>query len=94
MIYVSIFRPKILYGSEGWVDSGDSMNDLEVAGITISGVSRRDQWENRISNDNVRDGLNVVSLDEVARMSRLRWTGHVLRMKTVVGSVKNDLKGA
>ena len=47
----------------------------------ISGVSRRNQWENRITNENIRDDLNVESVEEVARKSRLRWYGHVERME-------------
>src|SRR3978361_1078345 len=47
----------------------------------ISGVSRRDQWENRISNEVIRADLDIDSVDEVARRSRLRWYGHVERME-------------
>lgn len=66
------------HGKESWVDSNDLMHDLEVADMKvlqmISGVSRRDQWQNRISNENVRvrDGLNVDSVEEAAGKSRLR----------------------
>ncbi|XP_031634412.1 uncharacterized protein LOC116347821, partial [Contarinia nasturtii] len=84
LIHQSIFRPTILYGSESWVDSQNLIHGLEVADMKvlrmISGVSRRDQWENRIRNERIRDDLNAVSVDEVARMSRLRWFGHVQRM--------------
>lgn len=47
---------------------------------TISGVSRRDQWENRIANENIRDDLKVNLVEEVAKKSRLTWYGHVDRM--------------
>src|SRR3978361_913526 len=84
MIHWSIFRPTILYGSESWVCSRNLIHDLEGADMKvlrmISGVSRRDQWENRIRNERIREDLNVDSIDEAARKSRLRWFGHVRRM--------------
>jgi hypothetical protein len=73
-----------LYGSESWVDSGYLVYDLEVADMNvarmISGTSRRDQWENRIHNEDIRNELGIDSIDEAARKSRLRWYGQTLRM--------------
>lgn len=46
--------------------------DMKVLRI-ISGVSRRDQWANRISNESVCDGLKVDSVVEIARKSQLKW---------------------
>lgn len=70
MIHRSIYRPAIMYGSESWIDSGNLVHDLEVADMkvvrTISGISRRNQWENRIRNDSVRSDLNFESVEEVA----------------------------
>ena len=84
LIHKAIFRPTIMYGSESWVDSGYLIHDLEVADMNvarmISGTSRRDQWENRIRNDDIRSELGIDSIDEAARKSRLRWYGHTLRM--------------
>lgn len=84
VIHQSIFRPTVLYGSESWVDCGYLIHDLEVADMNvlrmIAGTSRRDQWENRISNDDIRTSLCVNSVDEAARINRLRWFGQVQRM--------------
>lgn len=84
LIHKAIFRPTLMYGSESWVDSGNIFQDLEVADMNvarmISGTSRRDQWENRIRNDDIRCELGIDSIDEAARKSRLRWYGHTLRM--------------
>lgn len=84
MIHRSIFRPTIMYGSESWVDSNNLIHELEVADMKvlrmIACVSRWDQWENRITNESIREDLNVDSVDEAARKSRLRWFGHVRRM--------------
>ena len=87
LIHKSIFRPTILYGSESWVDSGCLINDLEVADMNvlrlISGVSRRDQWEQGIHNEDIRTVFEIESVEEMARRSRLRWYGHVERMNEV-----------
>jgi len=84
LIHKAIFRTTVLYGSESWVDSGYLVYDLEVADMNvarmISGTSRRDQWENRIHNEDIRNELGIDSIDEAARKSRLRWYGQTLRM--------------
>lgn len=104
MIHGSIFRPTVLYGSESWVDSNNLIHGLEVADMkvlrAISGVSRRDQWDNRIRNKKVREDLNVESIEEAARKSRLRWFGHVQRMnesrlpKLILNAEVNGQRGS
>ena len=73
-----------MYGSESWTDTGTTIHKLEVADMKvlrlISGVSRRDQWEDEISNEAIRRDLGINSIEEVARQARLRWYGHVSRM--------------
>jgi len=83
-IHRSIFRPTILYGSESWVDCGYLVHDLEVSDMrilkSIAKVNRREQWDNHIRNDDFRENLGVTSVEKAARVSRLRWYGHVQRM--------------
>ena len=55
------------------------MSDTKVLWM-ISGVSRGDQWENRVRNERIRKDLNVDLIDEAARKSILRWFEHVQRM--------------
>ena len=47
----------------------------------IARVNRREQWDNHITNDNIRENLGVTSVEEAARVSRLRWFWHVERMR-------------
>ena len=83
-IHRAIYRPTIMYGSESWVDCGYLVHDLEVADMriirSIARVNRREQWENHIRNEDIRESLGVASVEEAARVSRLRWFGHVQRM--------------
>ena len=84
-VHRAIFRPILMYGSESWVDTGSIIDKLEVTDMRvlrmISGVSKWDQWHERISNDTIRNRLGVTDIDEAARQSRLRWWGHVQRME-------------
>src|SRR6202000_2297969 len=76
-IHRSIFRPTILYGSESWVDCGYLVHELEVSDINvlrrIARVNRREQWDDHIRNDDIRENLGVTTVEEAARVSRLRW---------------------
>jgi len=80
-IHRPIFQPTILYGSEGWVDCGYLVHDLDVSDMrnlrSIAKVIRREQWDNHIKNKDIMDNLGV-SVE--ARASRLRWIGLVRRV--------------
>lgn len=84
-IHRSIFRPTILYGSESWVDCGYLVHDLEVADMNVlrmvAKTSRRQQWDEHIRNEDIRENLGVSSVEEAVRVSRLRWFEHVQRMQ-------------
>ena len=72
-IHRSMYRPTVLYGSESWVDRRYLVHDLEVSDMrvlrSIAGVNRREQWENHITNDVIRENLKVDSVEEAARVS-------------------------
>src|SRR6201995_2497319 len=82
-IHRSIFRPTIVYGSESWVDCEYLVHDLEVSDMRVlrrvAGVNRREQWDNHIRNDDIRENWRVSSVEEGTRCSRLRWFGNVQR---------------
>lgn len=75
LIHNAIFRPTIMYGSESWVDSGYLIQDLEVADMNvarmISGTSRRDQWENRIHNEDIRNELGIDLIDKATKVPEI-----------------------
>ena len=74
-IHKSIFRPTILYGSESWVDCGYLVHDLEVSDMnvlrSIARVNRREQWDNHIRNDDIRENLGVTSVEGAARVQMM-----------------------
>ena len=83
-VHRAVFRPTLMYGSESWIDNGNLVDKMEVADMRvlrmISGVSRWRQWQDRISNDTIREDLIVKSVKEASVQARLRWWGHVQRM--------------
>ena len=48
----------------------------------IAKTSRRQQWDEHFRNEDIRVNLGVNSVEEAARISRLRWFGHVQRMQS------------
>src|ERR1700761_821 len=49
--------------------------------FSVARVNRREQWDDYIRNDDIRESLGVTSVEEAARVSRLRWFGHVQRIR-------------
>ena len=82
IVYKSILKPILLYGSENWSLTMKTESKLQAAKMRmlrlIKGVKRRDS----IRNVNIREELQVRPLlDEIER-NKLRWFGHVKRMDT------------
>src|SRR6201990_2946078 len=48
----------------------------------IAKTSRRQQWDEHIRNEDIRVDLGVDSVEEAARVSRLRWFRHVQWMQS------------
>ena len=80
IIYRTILKPLLLYGSEVWSLTSKTESRLQAAEMRvlrlIKGVTRRD----RIRNTQIRKDLNIVPLLEDIERSKLRWYGHVMRM--------------
>jgi len=96
IIHKVIFRPTLMYGSESWVDLGNFVHKLEVidmrANRMIAEKSRWNEWQDRISNDSIRNrniqrmGNNrlqkqIICAGNVGKRSRgrprRRWLGSV-----------------
>ena len=81
IIYQSILKPILLYGSEVWSLTAKTESKLRAAEMRvlrmIKGVTRREKIRNTI----IRRELNVTSLLEEVERKQLRWYGHVMRME-------------
>ena len=86
LMYRAIVLPALLYGAETWpIKAGHirRLNTFHHQCIrTILGISRCEQWEERLSSASLSELTGVdVDMVDVIRKHRLRWLGHVARMK-------------
>ena len=76
-----MIKPVMLYGVECWTVTKKEEQILETTEMQmlrrIKGVTRRD----KIRSVDIRRELGVNDIKEKAREIRLRWYGHVMRMK-------------
>lgn len=80
IIYKTILRPVLTYGSETWTLTDRMKSKIQAAEMRvlrmIKGVTRCD----RLRNEDIRKELEVESILEFVERSQLRWFGHVMRM--------------
>lgn len=79
LIYKTIIRPVLMYGSETWAVTQKNVHTIQVAEMKMlrwmCGVTRLD----KIRNEYVRGSLGVRDIADKLQESRLRWYGHVKR---------------
>ena len=80
--YSTVVRPVMTYSSKCWAVKYDHKQKLSVAEMKMlrmmCGVIR---WD-RLRNECVRASVGVDSIIDRLAQSRLRWCGHVSRMKS------------
>ena len=80
IIYSTILRPILTYGSESWSLTTKLKSRIGAAEMKvlrcIKGVTRRD----RIRNKQIREELGIDDIIEIIEGNQLRWYGHVRRM--------------
>ncbi|KAJ2943370.1 hypothetical protein O0L34_g12180 [Tuta absoluta] len=79
LVYKSMIRPVLTYGSETWALTQRQVQSIHVAEMKMlrwmCGVTRLD----KIRNEYVRGSLGVRDIADKLQESRLRWYGHVKR---------------
>ena len=80
-IYKTVVRPALLYGTETWATTRGQEARLEVNEMRMlrwmCGVTRRD----KIRSEHIRGTTGVVQASKKITEKRLKWYGHVRRMK-------------
>lgn len=78
--YKTMAVPTLLYGSETWVDKTSYRNNIQSAEMrflrSVKGYSLKD----KIRNEEIRQKLNIFSVNERIFQNRINWKNHVLRM--------------
>ncbi|XP_049886259.1 uncharacterized protein LOC126380707 [Pectinophora gossypiella] len=92
LVYKSMIRPVLTFGSETWAVTQRQVQTIQVAEMKIlrwmCGVTMLD----KIRNEYVRGSLGVRDISEKLQESRLRWFGHVKRRPPdYVGNVTANL---
>ena len=80
-VYKTVVRPALLYGAETWATIRGQEARLEVNEMRMlrwmCGVTRTDN----IRNEHIRGTTRVVQASKKITEKRLKWYGHVKRMK-------------
>ncbi len=76
-VYKIVIRPALLYGAETWATTrGLEVNEMRML-RWMCGVTRRD----KIRNEHIRGTTRVLQASKKITEKRLKWYGHVRRMK-------------
>ena len=75
--YRTAIRPAMLYGAECWPTKIRHVQQLSVAEMRMLRWIYGHTRMARVRNDNIRDHLEVASIEEKLVQHRLRWFGHV-----------------
>ena len=86
MVYCAVVMAVLLYGAESWVNKRAVTRKLESFNNKclrrILGITKAQQRTGRITSAEVRRRFGVEEmLEDVVAAKRLRWAGHVARMK-------------
>ena len=80
-VYKTVVRPALVYGADTWAttrgqEARQEVNEMRMMRWTC-GVTRRDT----IRNEHIRGTTRVVQASKNITEKRLKWYGHVRRMK-------------
>jgi Reverse transcriptase (RNA-dependent DNA polymerase) len=88
IVYKTIYRPILTYGSETWVLTPNMKSKIQAVEMKylrgVKGISRRD----RIRNMDIREELQIEPIHEYIQKKQLNWWGHVQRMSGKIPTKK------
>jgi hypothetical protein len=87
-IYTSIIRPILIYGCEVWITTSVTQRRLRIfenkIWRRICGPirdPRTDQWRRKF-NQELKEELNIVTVNGFLKSQRIKWLGHVMLRNT------------
>lgn len=79
-LYKTIYRPSLTYGSETWVMNQRAKSKIQATEMRflrrVEGVTRLD----KIRNEQIRENLQIESIQNTIDKKQLAWYGHLIRM--------------
>ena len=85
LLYKTLIRPVLLYGSESWTMTKKDEQDLlvherRILRCIFGPVLERGEWRRR-NNQELYCRTREPDISRVVRLGRLRWAGHLARME-------------
>ena len=80
-IYRTSIIPILTYGSETWTPLKNDLDRLETCQMRCLRSILRISLKEHITNNEIRNRTSQMKIEEIIRINRLRWLGHVKRMK-------------
>ena len=80
-VYKAAVLTSLLYGCETWTLTKKQVRRLEKFHQTTLCKIARIKWFHKVTNYEVLSRCNISSLQSMTDRAKLRWTGHVVRMK-------------
>ena len=80
-VYKASVLTSLLYGCETWTLTKKQSRRLEKFHQTTLRKIARIKWFHKVTNYQVLSRCNICSLQSMIDKAKLRWTGHVIRMK-------------
>ena len=80
-VYKAAVITSLLYGCETWTLNKRQIKCLEKFHQATLRKIARIKWFHKVTNYEVLSRCNIYSLQSMIESARLRWTGHVVRMK-------------
>ena len=79
-VYKTVVRTSLLYGCETWTLYRQQIKQLECFHMRSLRRIMDIRWKDKVTNLQVLDRANAVSIEALLLKAQLRWTGHVIRM--------------
>lgn len=84
-VYKTIIRPTVIFAAETWATDGEMEKKLEIWERKVlrkiyGGVKEGENWRRR-TNQELQECYKDKSITLIVKQCRLRWLGHIVRMK-------------
>lgn len=80
LVYNSIVLSTLLYASETWTSKKTDIKKLNSFHTKCLRSILKLTWKDKIPNEEILKRSNMLSIENIIRVKRLRWAGHLSRM--------------